>query len=107
MALRLCASCSRHVRDTETRCPFCDATVSFAPTTIATAPRLGRAAQMAIVATMLVGCHDEAKPPVTPAETVDASAPTVADAGPVQEEPPPPPNIKKPYGAPPADGFII
>lgn len=100
MPLVLCNACSRHVRDTETRCPFCDSEVAVSEGRVAAPPRMSRAAQVAFVATVLVGCRDESKPPVTPTETIDAQSPEPPPP------PPPPPNLKKPYGAPPADGLL-
>ena len=48
MSLRPCVSCTRHVRNTETACPFCGANLPLASTAV---PRsvvgLGRAAIMA------------------------------------------------------------
>lgn len=100
MALRLCDACSRHVRDTETACPFCAAALSFAPVSIASAPRLSRAARVAFVASMLVGCREDPKPAADPAPppkvVADTSAPAeVADTKPatnvVEEDTAPPP----------------
>jgi len=120
MALQLCPSCARHVRDSETRCPFCDANVSFESVARAAPPRLSRAAQMAFVASVMLGCRDETRPPNDPTTTgEDASVPPVttiappaetttaapADAGPPIDYAPPA-NLKKPYGAPPADGLL-
>jgi len=117
MALHLCPACARHVRETETRCPFCDASVSFTPAARVNTGRLSRAAQMAFVAAIAIGC-EETKPPNDPTTAnTDASPPPMAtiepppaattatsDAGPMN--PPPPPDIAKPYGAPPADGLL-
>jgi hypothetical protein len=122
--LRPCDGCLRHVRGDDTRCPFCDAALSIAPISVATLPRLSRAAQVAFVATVIVGCREETKPPsdpttttqdassiepvvpiAPPAETAAAPPPPAYDAGPPVYQPPPP-NLKKPYGAPPADGFF-
>ena len=123
MPLQLCPSCARHVRENETRCPFCDASISFAPLARGAAPRLSRAAQMAFVAAVMVGCHEEdTKPPADPTTsspppistiepppanttTTTTTATATADAGPIN--PPPPPDIAKPYGAPPADGLLV
>ena len=60
MSLRPCLSCTRHVRNSETACPFCGANLPAAPTLM---PRsvagLGRAAIMAfgaIAASAEMGC---------------------------------------------------
>lgn len=89
--LRPCPSCARHVRSSDTTCPFCDAVVPAAETTTSTpVGRLGRAALFvagtAIVAASAVGC------------------------GPDKPQPQPPPNnpnLNKPYGAPPADPIFV
>lgn len=100
MPLRLCDACSRHVRDTETTCPFCTSALSFAPLPIAPLPRLSRAAQVAFVATVLVGCREEPKPvadpPSPPKLVADTSAPpevpdTKAATNVVEEDTAPPP----------------
>ena len=76
MALRLCDGCERHVRDRETRCPFCDAAL----TPVTGAPpmliRTSRALQAVVVAASLAGCREEAKPTNEPAP---APSPVVAD----------------------------
>jgi len=116
MALQLCPSCARHVRESETRCPFCDAEVSLTPIARRAPPRLSRAAQMAFAAVVVVGCHEETTKPPSDPTTADAAPPPMAtieppppaetaDAGPTKV--PPPPNIDKPYGAPPADGLLV
>ncbi len=121
--LRECDACLRHVRVSETRCPFCDAALAAAPRlpSVPSGVR-SRAAQIAIAAT-LIGC-EEPKPPVAPhesTEVADASPPPPAmtTTTPPAETatapattappppPPPPPNLKKPYGAPPADGLLV
>jgi hypothetical protein len=60
-----CPDCQRHVRKTETLCPFCAAAVSLAhvPAPVLPSRRLGRAATFAFGATLLgatsvVGCSD-------------------------------------------------
>lgn len=60
-----CPECQRHVRKTETRCPFCGEAVSLAhlPSPALPRRRLGRAATFAfgasvVGATAFVGCSD-------------------------------------------------
>ena len=60
-----CPECQRHVRKTETRCPFCGEAVSLAhlPAPVLPRKRLGRAATFAfgasvLGATALVACSD-------------------------------------------------
>jgi len=87
--LRPCPACARHVRSSEAACPFCDATLPEPTTTTSSSVvRAGRAAMFiagaALVASAVTatsGCGDRPKP---------------RD-----------PNLQKPYGAPPADGFIV
>jgi len=64
-ALTPCPQCQRHVRKTETQCPFCEASISLAhvPEPVLPRKRLGRAATFAfgasvIGATALVACGD-------------------------------------------------
>ncbi len=82
-----CAACSRHVRVSETACPFCAAPCS-APTSrpAEASSRLGRAALFAFQAT-------------TVAAALNACGPT--SAPPTTVEPPPQTAIAQPYGAPP------
>ena len=61
-----CPECQRHVRKTETRCPFCGEAVSLAhvPAPVLPHKRLGRAATFAfgasvVGATALIGCDDD------------------------------------------------
>lgn len=61
-----CPDCQRHVRKTETHCPFCAAAMSLAhvPAPVLPSRRLGRAATFAFGATFLgaaslVGCSDD------------------------------------------------
>jgi hypothetical protein len=61
-----CPECQRHVRKSETRCPFCGNAVSLAhiPAPALPRKRLGRAATFAfgasvVGATALVGCGDD------------------------------------------------
>lgn len=79
-----CPSCARHVRASETACPFCEAVLAdTSPVSMsASAARLGRAAIFvagtALVATAATGCGPKKNP-----------------------------NHQKPYGAPPADPLLV
>lgn len=57
-SLHPCPSCSRHVRATETSCPFCGADVpqAVAKTTFVNAPRMTRAAILFASATTIAAC---------------------------------------------------
>ena len=86
--LRPCPTCERHVRDSETACPFCDAALPAHVSMTAATRRLGRAAAFVTGAALVAGavagtsgCGDKPKPND--------------------------PNTQKPYGAPPADGFLV
>ncbi len=87
--LRPCTACLRHVRVSETTCPFCAAELPAPAVSLtATSARLGRAAAFvagaALVASAVTatsGCGDRPKPKD--------------------------PNTQKPYGAPPADGLLV
>ncbi len=64
-----CPACRRHVRKTETTCPFCSASVSLAsvPAPVLPGSRLGRAATFAfgaslVGATALVSCSSDDGP---------------------------------------------
>jgi hypothetical protein len=81
MTLRPCPSCARHVRVSESRCPFCGAAVSSEGAANGTLPgRLSRAAlftfRTTVAAAALAGCGPTAQ---VPPETT----------------------IAQPYGAPP------
>ena len=89
MALRMCEACSRHVRVSESRCPFCDAALaSREPSPAVSSPRASRAAQVALAATVLVGCREEPKPAADPTPAVASAAPDTSpapiDAAPAQ-----------------------
>jgi hypothetical protein len=62
-----CPECQRHVRTTESRCPFCDSALSLSHIAMPVLPRsrLGRAATFAFGATLasaaLVGCGGESE----------------------------------------------
>ena len=86
-----CGACLRHVRHTESACPFCDARLAPTPArALDPTTRLGRAAMFAFRATAVAalstmsGCGDDQ--PVPPPTSV---------------MPPEPSNVVMPYGAPP------
>ena len=82
-----CAACSRHVRVSETACPFCAAPFSAPASRPADASsRLGRAALFAFQATTVAAALNACGPSSAPPTTV---------------EPPPQTAIAQPYGAPP------
>ncbi len=119
--LRPCTECLRHVRGTDTQCPFCDAKLASDDGIAVTPGRLGRAAQMAfgaaIASAALTGC-DNTKPAQDPT-TTDVGVPTEPTGAPTTTATAPPtatatapptataPNPAKPYGAPPADGWLV
>lgn len=78
-----CPSCARHVRRTESACPFCSAAISLAgvPERRLPTERLGRAATLAFgVATSLSACTTPAPVPATDTGTRDAGT-AVSDTG--------------------------
>jgi hypothetical protein len=123
MSLRLCAACSRHVR--EATCPFCGTTETAAlPVPHSRATRAAMVFGAATLVSAAVACGGETtgqdagtSPTATAAPAygapvpTDAAAPDAApgpDGGPVAAygAPPPPPDAGAvpPYGAPPPDG---
>lgn len=87
MALRLCAGCNRHVRTSESACPFCgDTTAAPLPSPVSRATR----AAMVFGATVLVAgasaaCSDSATTTdagTTTDAAVDAQGPVAAYGGP-------------------------
>jgi hypothetical protein len=81
MSLRACSTCQRHVREHETRCPFCDS--ELAPAIARSVPdvsRMSRAARLAVGAALA-------------AATLPGCTKTSSEA--------PDSNIAQPYGAPP------
>jgi hypothetical protein len=98
-ALVSCRACLRHVKATESVCPFCGAgVVADAPAALARFPgRLGRLALVALgtAAFFEVACHDDAAP--------DAKSPShVAPPGASRPLPSDPANtMAAAYGAPP------
>jgi hypothetical protein len=90
--LRPCSSCNRHVRYSETRCPFCAAPQARrTPPLLPDLSRLSRAAQLAAGALFLAACASD--PGVGP----ETAPPPVEDAG---TQPPEYPAAM--YGVPPA-----
>lgn len=118
MSLRECTSCQRHVKRTDTACPFCGEAMTPAAAPVAPLPRarLGRAALVALGASALtMGC-DEPGPRAVyggpPVEMVEAGAPKVDPSAAPTTPPtpttsattPPPPDTNRlapAYGAPP------
>lgn len=98
MRLVSCEGCQRHVRATESACPFCGSTIDAPPEAPRTrsVKRLGRAALFAFGTSLaLVGCDDDPNPvPAYGTPAVDAGpGPDDAGGGPAPA-----------YGAAPADG---
>lgn len=96
-----CPSCSRHVRQTETGCPFCGAAVALAevPARPVPARRLGRAATFAFgaaIATSVSACGSTTTPGedsgIAPAYGAPADSGMVEDSG-----------LVAMYGGPPVD----
>ena len=107
MALQPCPSCSRHVRSTETACPFCATalalTASPAPMT---SERLGRAALFvfgAAMATNVAACSMSTTPPSDTGPNPDVSDFPPADAGTDAPTPVPDSGFFPPYGTPAPD----
>ena len=87
MALRLCAGCNRHVRTSESACPFCgDTTAAPLPSPVSRATRA-----TVLVAGASAACSDSAT--TTDAGTTDAA---VDAQGPVAA-----------YGGPPVDASAL
>lgn len=86
MSLRPCTQCGRHVRNTESKCPFCRAALEVTPErSPITLPRAGRAAIMAFGAltTATAGCGGGSGTPDAYVGAQDAA-----------------------YGGPPLDAFM-
>ena len=118
-----CPACSRHVRKTETQCPFCGAAVSLAhvPAPVLPSSRLGRAATFAFgasiaTATALVSCSADDGPGT--AVYGGPPVPSAGAGGDPTNEPgvggkggtagaagaPEPVNLGGVYGSPPPEG---
>lgn len=91
-----CSECARHVRSTETACPFCDRplTPSVARALDPTS-RLGRAAMFAFRATTVAALS------ALPACGDDRTSPPTTTVKPPSTEVPFDPTLVQPYGAPP------
>lgn len=112
MSLAPCTACARHVRRTETRCPFCEAPLALAPIAVRTpGERLGRAALFAFgtaVATSAIGCGTKTNLGVGAGEMIDAAIGHDAGGLPVLYGGAPPPDAgidvgccNADYGGPP------
>ena len=55
-ALLPCPGCQRHVRASDSRCPFCETTLTPREVHLRPLPRLSRAAIVAFTTTLAVGC---------------------------------------------------
>jgi len=96
MRLSPCTSCGRHVRETETKCPFCDAPFAAPMASREPTTRLGRAAMFAFRATAVAAisttaaCGDD-RTPQQPQETIVMQPYGAPPMPPTTTEPPPPP----------------
>lgn len=112
MSLRPCASCGRHVRDTETSCPFCATALS--PVPAAASRRVGRIGRAAIVAFGAVasagagGCSETNTPVDAAGDRDTGSAPDDAATVPIDAPAADPDsgNVAPPYGAPSEDAGV-
>ncbi len=86
--LRTCDACLRHVRSTETTCPFCEEPLAPARSRARVPVGASRAAQFAAAVTVL-GCTEEKKP--EPAKTSPDTALTI-DSTPIDTYVPEPPD---------------
>jgi hypothetical protein len=107
MTLVPCPSCSRHVRATESTCPFCATSLAIDPPAPAViGERLGRAALFAFgaaLATNAAACGTATVPPGDDA-AVHGDAGPPADAGTDAFVPPSPDSgFFPPYGTPPPE----
>ncbi len=96
MSLRLCRGCSRHVRASETRCPFCESGLEALPPSgplIEVPLRLGRAALAALAAGTLYACTSQQAAPPAPVPLYGAPPPqqVTTPISPIQLTPAPPP----------------
>jgi len=103
--LRPCPSCARHVRATETTCPFCAASIAIVSSTPPMmTERLGRAALFAFgaaMATNVAACSMSTTPPADAGPIPDAQP--AADAGTDAVAPNPDSGFFPPYGTPPPE----
>ncbi len=87
--LVLCSGCARHVKAEETACPFCQAALAPSPDSRLcqgpcsghAAPRLGRAALMAVGATLLCVACERSPAPMYGIAVFDAGGQTVDTGG--------------------------
>lgn len=100
-----CTDCSRHVRVTETRCPFCDGALPAArePSELPQDRALTRVALVFMGASALAGCGKTEMPvavygPAPVAVDADAGPPATPDPS---ATPGPDPQAAPAYGAPP------
>lgn len=96
MSLRLCRSCSRHVRASEESCPFCRSALAPEPPRdrlIEVPLRLGRSALAAIAAGTLYACSSQ-QPAPPPAAVVPVSPPQQLVPSPPVELAPTPPLVE-------------
>lgn len=85
MSLRPCSSCGRHVRNTETRCPFCATALDAVAERPAIAlPRAGRAAIMAFGAITSAGAAGCSFTAAYGAPSID-TGPGAVDAAPAAD----------------------
>ena len=83
MSFAPCPGCARHLRTSETLCPFCGQQVSSLVATPGTAARITRAATYAFTATMVVaGCSSVDSGNLQPLYGLPAVDSGVVDSGP-------------------------
>lgn len=99
MALHPCPDCGRHVRHSESRCPFCGAALSAMSAELAPVQRVTRAAMIlgaALTASAMAACDQpapqsapSAAPPttVTPSNTAQAPQVLPTTVEPAQQQP--------------------
>lgn len=102
MSLQPCPTCARHVRATESACPFCGAAIELAITPRTPSERLGRAALFAFgaaMATNVAACS------TSTTQQIDSGTPDDANNALVDAGPPdtghPDSGFFPPYGTPP------
>ncbi len=105
MSLLACPACTRHVRRTESTCPFCKSALSLPPEAARQQlPRLGRAATFAfgaVLTSATAGCPGAPVPLYGgPADDAGTDTPAVSDTGDMVDTGGPGPL----YGAPPDVG---
>ena len=103
MRLLACPGCERHVRATETECPFCAQKLEgLAPRALGPLP--SRAAAVFIGATALAGCGKEPAPEPQKPGPIDNGMMAVPAYGvPPQDLQPPPTPTPPPDAGPPKD----